>query len=129
MPLSAELHLNEVLLVQTQAELVKGLIQLHLSKEDVKAAVQELNQQMKGLLQQKDPSTAIEDLLLLLLAGAAKLGSKKEVATVKEMCTKYCQCSSNTDEAAFVAAQISVLSTCERLKNKDANKASLILNA
>ena len=126
---NAEILLNNLFILQIQAGTVKVLIQLQLSKEGVKAAVKTLNQHMQGLLQKKAPSAAIEDLLLLLLAGAANSGCEKEIATVKEMCTKDCQCSSDTDEAAFVAAQSSVLSTCERLENKDAHKASLTPNA
>lgn len=113
--------------MQTHAEIIEALLQWHLSNQDIKAAVQEMDKQMPRLLQQKCPSATIEGLMLCLLAGAGKFGSAGEVASVKEMCGRFCQCSNDTDEAAFVAAQLSVLSTCKRLDNKATSKVGQTL--
>ena len=71
---------------------------------------------MQSLLQQKCPSIAIQDLMLLLLAGAARKGNAGEVSSVREMCNRFCQCTGDMEEAAFLGAQLSVLSTCKRLE-------------
>ena len=77
---------------------------------------------MQSLLQQKCPSAKIQDMMLLLLAGAAREGNAEEVASVREMCNRFCRHGGDVDGAAFVGAQLSVLSTCKRLEKEAATE-------
>lgn len=102
--------------LQTYIALLKTQLQLHLGGAKIKAAQQLLDKHMQELLEREASAADLQELMLLLLAGAAKLGNPEDVNSAVHMCSRLCTCKQEIQEADFKSAQFTVLSKAARSK-------------
>lgn len=108
--------------VQTLASIVRARIQMHLTTPDVQASVQELNAHMQSLLDREVDSASIAELLIVILAGACKQGSKSDIVAIRKMCQQFVRCRADVDGARFLGDQLALLGTSCRLRGSDSKE-------
>lgn len=106
-----------------------ALVKLHITENDLVAATLVVNQQMQELLQGKSPPEILENILLAMLAAAATKHKDDDVTLIRQMCTRFSRCCEGSDAAEFLAAQLQLLSMCNRLKKANSSQVSPILSA